>query len=78
MLSGAAEMTNAGAGTAVWFALRIDDNTPGIVDAFPGWGRAQSPPGGPAAAALTATARRPLARPLLINSARFPASKVTA
>ena len=38
MLSGAAEMTNAGAGTAVWFALRTDDNTPGIVDAFPGWG----------------------------------------
>ena len=38
MLSGAAEMTNAGAGTAVWFALRTDGNTSGIVDAFPGWG----------------------------------------
>jgi quinol monooxygenase YgiN len=76
-LSGAVELANAEAGTPVWFALRTDDRTFWIVDAFPGEAERQAHLGGPIAAALMANADRLLAEPPSISPAQVLASKVT-
>jgi quinol monooxygenase YgiN len=76
-LSGAVELANAEAGTAVWFALRTDDRTFWIVDAFPGEAERQAHLDGPIAAALMANADRLLAEPPSISPAEVLASKVT-
>jgi len=76
-LSGAVELANAEAGTPVWFALRSDDTTFWIVDAFPSDTERQAHLNGPIAAALMETADRLLAEPPEINSADVLASKVT-
>lgn len=76
-LSGAVEMANAESGTPVWFALRTDDHTFWIVDAFPGEAERKAHLNGPIATALTANAYRLLAEPPLINPAQVLASKVT-
>ena len=76
-LAGAVELANAEAGTPVWFALRSDDTTFWIVDAFPGDAERQAHLGGPIAAALMEHADRLLAAPPEINAADVLASKVS-
>ena len=74
-LTGALELANAEAGTPVWFALRTDDTTFWIVDAFPGVEERQTHLNGPIAAALMANAERLLSTPPEINAADVLASK---
>jgi quinol monooxygenase YgiN len=74
-LTGAVELANAEAGTPVWFALRSDDSTFWIVDAFPGAAERTAHLEGPIAAALMANADRLLASPPEINQADVLASK---
>ncbi len=75
-LAGAVELANAEEGTPVWFALRTDDSTFWIVDAFPGDAERQTHLNGPIAAALMENADRLLAQPPEINPAEVLASKV--
>ena len=46
-LAGAVTLANAEPGTTVWYALRTDESTFWIVDAFPGPLGATGPPGRP-------------------------------
>jgi quinol monooxygenase YgiN len=75
-LAGAVELANAEPGTPVWFALRTDDVTFWIVDAFPSDAERQAHLTGPIAAALMANADRLLAEPPSILPADVLASKV--
>ena len=77
-LSGAVALANAEEGTPVWFALRTDDHTFWIVDAFPGDPQRQAPLNGPIASALMANADRLLAAPPEIHNADVLAAKVVA
>ena len=77
-LAGAVELANAEEGTPVWFALRTDDHTFWIVDAFAGDTQRQAHLTGPIAAALMANADRLLASPPEIHPADVLASKVPA
>lgn len=77
-LAGAVELANAEQGTPVWFALRSDEHTFWIVDAFPGDGERQAHLDGPIAAALLANADRLLATAPEINPAEVLAAKVVA
>ncbi|MGI8452075.1 MAG: putative quinol monooxygenase [Streptosporangiaceae bacterium] len=76
-LAGAVEMANGEAGTRVWFALRTDDRTFWIVDAFPGDAERQAHLNGPIAKALMEDAERLLAEPPSIQPAGVLAAKVT-
>ena len=75
-LTGALELANAEAGTPVWFALRSDDSTFWIVDAFPGTAERQAHLDGPIAAALMENADRLLAAAPEILPADVLAAKV--
>jgi len=75
-LTGALELANAEAGTPVWFALRTDDTTFWIVDAFPGAAERQAHLDGPIAAALLKNADRLLATAPEILPADVLAAKV--
>ncbi|HEY0509046.1 MAG TPA: antibiotic biosynthesis monooxygenase [Blastococcus sp.] len=75
-LSGAVELASAEPGTTVWFALRTDESTFWIVDAFPGAAERQAHLDGPIAAALMQNADRLLAAPPEILPADVLASKV--
>lgn len=75
-LKGALDLANAEAGTTVWFALRTDEQTFWIVDAFPGDTERQAHLDGPIAAALMANADRLLAEPPSIQQAEVLAAKV--
>jgi quinol monooxygenase YgiN len=75
-LAGAVGLANDEAGTVVWFALRTDETTFWIVDAFPGQAERQAHIEGPIAAALMANADRLLAEPPEILPADVLASKV--
>jgi quinol monooxygenase YgiN len=75
-LTGALELANAEAGTPVWFALRTDDTTFWIVDAFPGAAERQTHLDGPIAAALMQNADRLLATAPEILPADVLAAKV--
>lgn len=75
-LAGAVELANAEPGTPVWFALRTDDVTFWIVDAFPSDTERQAHLGGPIAEALMANADRLLAVAPEINLADVLAAKV--
>lgn len=77
-LAGAVDLANAEAGTPVWLALRTDDVTFWIVDAFPGDAERQAHLDGPIAEALMANADRLLASPPEINPAQVLASKIPA
>ncbi len=77
-LAGAVALANDEAGTPVWFALRSDDTTFWIVDAFPSDDERQIHLGGEIAKALMANAERLLAEPPQIASADVLASKVVA
>ena len=75
-LGGAVDLANAEAGTPVWFALRTDESTFWIVDAFPGTAERQAHLDGPIAAALMANADRLLASPPEILAADVLAAKL--
>src|ERR1700748_1305505 len=75
-LAGAVELANAEEGTPVWFALRSDDTTFWIVDAFPGEAERQAHLGGEIAKALMANADRLLAEPPELGMAEVLAAKV--
>jgi quinol monooxygenase YgiN len=75
-LAGAVGLANDEAGTVVWFALRTDETTFWIVDAFPGPDERQAHIEGPIAAALLANADRLLAQPPEILPADVLAAKV--
>lgn len=60
-LTDALELANAEAGTLIWMALRTDESTFWIVDAFPGDAERQAHLDGPIAAALMENADRLLA-----------------
>ena len=75
-LAGAVGLANDEAGTIVWFALRSDDTTFWIVDAFPTADDRQAHLDGPIAAALMANADRLLSAPPEILPAEVLASKV--
>jgi quinol monooxygenase YgiN len=75
-LAGALSLANEEAGTAVWFALRTDDTTFWIVDAFPTQEDRQAHLDGPIAAALMANAERLLAAPPELRMAEVLAAKV--
>lgn len=75
-LAGAVQLANDEAGTIVWFALRTDQTTFWIVDAFPSGAERQAHLDGPIAAALLANAERLLAAPPEILPAQVLASKV--
>ncbi len=77
-LAGALDLANAEAGTIVWFALRTDESTFWIVDAFPSEGDRQAHITGPIAQALMANADRLLASPPEILPADVLAAKVPA
>lgn len=74
-LTGALELANAEAGTLIWMALRTDDTTFWIVDAFPGDAERQAHLDGPIAAALMENAARLLASPPEILPADVLAAK---
>ncbi len=74
-LAGALELANAEAGTLIWMALRTDDSTFWIVDAFPGDTERQAHLDGPIAAALMENADRLLASPPEILKAEVLAAK---
>jgi len=75
-LAGAVDLANDEAGTIVWFALRTDDTTFWIVDAFPNAEARQAHIEGPIAEALMANADRLLADQPEILPADVLASKV--
>jgi quinol monooxygenase YgiN len=75
-LAGAVDLANQESGTPVWFALRTDESTFWIVDAFPGTAERQAHLDGPIAAALMANADRLLASPPEILAADVLAAKV--
>ncbi len=76
-LAGAVDLANNEPGTPVWFALRTDQQTFWIVDAFPGDDERHAHLNGPIAAALMANADRLLSEPPSISAADVLASKVT-
>lgn len=76
-LAGAVDLANQEAGTPVWFALRTDDDTFWIVDAFASDTERQAHLDGEIAAALMANADRLLSQPPEILKADVLASKVT-
>ena len=75
-LADAVNLAEAEPGTTVWFALRTDESTFWIVDAFPGAAERQAHLDGPIAAALMENADRLLAAPPEILPADVLASKV--
>lgn len=75
-LAGAIDLANEEAGTVVWFALRTDQTTFWIVDAFPSDVERRAHLEGPIAAALMANAERLLAAPPEILPAQVLAAKV--
>jgi quinol monooxygenase YgiN len=75
-LAGAVGLANAEAGTTVWFALRTDDSTFWIVDAFPGEAERQAHLDGQIAKALLENAERLLASAPEILPADVLAAKV--
>jgi quinol monooxygenase YgiN len=74
-LTGALELANQEAGTVIWTALRTDDTTFWIVDAFPSDTERQTHLDGPIAAALMDNASRLLAAPPEILPADVLAAK---
>ena len=75
-LAGAVGLANEEAGTIVWFALRTDDTTFWIVDAFPTDSDRQDHINGPIAEALMANADRLLTEPPTILPADVLAAKM--
>lgn len=74
-LTGALELANQEAGTVIWMALRTDDSTFWVVDAFPGDTERQAHLDGQIAAALMENAGRLLSSPPEILKADVLAAK---
>ncbi|MDQ3475931.1 MAG: antibiotic biosynthesis monooxygenase [Actinomycetota bacterium] len=74
-LTGALDLANQEAGTVIWMALRTDDSTFWIVDAFPSDTERQTHLDGPIAAALMENAERLLSSPPEILKADVLAAK---
>lgn len=74
-LTGALDLANQEEGTIVWYALRTDETTFWIVDAFPSDAERQAHLEGPIAAALMENADRLLATPPEILPADVLAAK---
>lgn len=74
-LAGALPLAVDEAGTPIWLALRTDDSTFWIVDAFPGDSERDAHLNGPIAAALLGNADRLLASPPEILPADVLAAK---
>jgi quinol monooxygenase YgiN len=74
-LTGALALANEEPGTEVWMALRTDESTFWIVDAFPGDSERKAHLNGPIAAALMENADRLLSVPPEINPADVLAIK---
>ena len=74
-LAGAVDLANQEAGTEVWLALRSDESTFWIVDAFPGADERQAHLEGEIANALFANADRLLAQAPEVNVAEVLAFK---
>jgi quinol monooxygenase YgiN len=75
-LTDALDLADAEPGTPVWFALRSDESTFWIVDAFPGEAERQAHLDGRIAAALRENADRLLAAPPEILRADVLAAKL--
>ena len=75
-LADAVDLANAEAGTTVWFALRTDDSTFWIVDAFPGEAERRAHLDGQIAKALLENAERLLTGAPEILPADVLAAKV--
>ena len=75
-LTSSVAAANAESGTTVWLALRTDERTFWIVDAFPTESDRQAHLGGPIAAALIENAERLLAAPPEILPAAVLAAKL--
>ncbi len=76
LLTGALDLADAETGTTVWFALRTDESTFWIVDAFPTEEARQAHITGEIAKALMANAERLLASPPEILPAEVLAVKL--
>jgi quinol monooxygenase YgiN len=74
-LAGALPLANDEPGTEVWMALRTDESTFWIVDAFPGPKERQAHLDGPIADALLANADRLFSSPPELNQAEVLAIK---
>jgi len=74
-LTGALELANQEAGTVIWMALRTDDSTFWVVDAFPGDTERQAHLDGQIAAGLMENADRLLSSPPEILKADVLAAK---
>jgi quinol monooxygenase YgiN len=74
-LTGALTLANEEPGTEVWMALRTDESTFWIVDAFPGDTERQAHLNGPIAAAVMKNADRLLSVPPELNPAGVLAIK---
>jgi quinol monooxygenase YgiN len=75
-LSGALPLAEAEPETTAWFAIKIDDSTYGIFDAFPTSGGREAHLGGPIAAALMAKAGDLLSAPPSIKPVDVLAAKL--
>jgi quinol monooxygenase YgiN len=75
-LAGALGLAEDEPGTTAWFALRTDETTFWIVDAFPTAADRQAHLDGPIAEALMANAERLLAEPPDLRMAEVLAAKV--
>jgi len=75
-LASALPLAEAEADTTAWFAIRIDDTTFGIFDAFPGAEGRQAHLDGPIAAALMSKADELLASPPDIKPVDVLAAKL--
>ncbi|MES2933583.1 MAG: antibiotic biosynthesis monooxygenase [Pseudomonadota bacterium] len=77
-LKSALPLANQEAGTAVWFALKLDASTFGIFDAFATEADREAHLAGPIAAALMANAAELLSQPPSIEKVEVLAAKVSA
>ncbi len=75
-LAGALPLANAESGTTAWFALKFDDTTFGIFDAFANDTGRQAHLSGPIAAALMANAATLLSQPPKIEMVDLLAAKL--
>ena len=75
-IAGALPLANAESGTTAWFALKFDDTTFGIFDAFANDTGRQAHLSGPIAAALMANAATLLSQPPKIEMVDLLAAKL--
>jgi quinol monooxygenase YgiN len=77
-LAGALPLAEGEPETTVWFAIKIDESTYGIFDAFPGSEGRQAHLAGPIASALMAKAGDLLSEPPSITPVDILAAKLTS